>query len=65
MRISVIKVTYFIWIRGMAAYAYHAMVLGYESEEVNQFFYKALSIITYDLEMDRLMKWQWKLARRI
>ena len=35
----------------MAAYAYHAMVLGYESEEVNQFFYKALSIITYDLEL--------------
>ena len=43
-------------IRGMAAYAYHAMVLGYESEEVNQFFYKALSIITYDLEMDRLIE---------
>ena len=40
----------------MAAYAYHAMVLGYESEEVNQFFYKALSIITYDLEMDRLIE---------
>ena len=43
-------------IRGMAAYAYHAMVLGYESEEVNQFFYKALSIITYDLELDRLIE---------
>ena len=43
-------------IRGMAAYAYHAMVLGYESEEVNQFFYKALSIITYDLDMDRLIE---------
>ena len=43
-------------IRGMAAYAYHAMVLGYESEEVNQFFYKALSIITYDLEIDRLIE---------
>ena len=40
----------------MAAYAYHAMVLGYESEEVNQFFYKALSIITYDLELDRLIE---------
>ena len=29
-------------IRGMAAYAYHAMVLGYEDEEVNDFFYKSL-----------------------
>ena len=33
-------------IRGMAAHAYHAMVLGYESEEVNQFFLQTLSIIT-------------------
>ena len=29
-------------IRGMAAYAYHAAVLGYMDEEVNQFFYKGL-----------------------
>lgn len=29
-------------IRGMAAYAYHAMVLGYTDETVNKFFYKAL-----------------------
>ena len=27
-----------------------------KDEEVNQFFYKALSIITYDLEMDRLIE---------
>lgn len=32
-------------IRGMAAYAYHALVLGYTDEEVNQLFYKALSQI--------------------
>ncbi len=42
-------------IRGMAAYAYHALVLGYTSEEVNTFFYKALSMIGYDLEMDVLL----------
>ena len=42
-------------IRGMAAYAYHAMVLGYESEEVNEFFYKALAVISYDKEMDELL----------
>lgn len=29
-------------IRGMAAYAYHANVLGYRDQEVNRFFYKAL-----------------------
>jgi hydroxylamine reductase len=42
-------------IRGMAAYAYHALVLGYESEEVNKFFYKALSVISNDLEMGELL----------
>lgn len=42
-------------IRGMAAYAYHAMVLGYEDEEVNDFFYKALSVITYDMEVGQLL----------
>lgn len=29
-------------IRGMAAYAYHAQVLGYSDPDVNKFFYKAL-----------------------
>ncbi len=29
-------------IRGMAAYAYHAMVLGYTDEAINRFFFKAL-----------------------
>lgn len=32
-------------IRGMAAYAYHAMVLGYTDADVNKFFYKALLAI--------------------
>lgn len=35
-------------IRGMAAYAYHAAVLGYTDSEVNQFFYKALFAIGMD-----------------
>ena len=42
-------------IRGMAAYAYHAMVLGYEDEAVNQFFYKALCAISYEMEMGDLL----------
>ncbi len=35
-------------IRGMAAYAYHAMVLGYTDDEVNSFFLKALFTIGMD-----------------
>ncbi|NCB93544.1 MAG: hydroxylamine reductase [Clostridia bacterium] len=42
-------------IRGMAAYAYHALVLGYEDEQVNEFFYKALSVISYDMGMGELL----------
>lgn len=32
-------------LRGMAAYAYHAAVLGYEEDEVNSFFFEALRAI--------------------
>lgn len=35
-------------IRGMAAYAYHAAVLGYKDPEVSRFFYKALAVIGSD-----------------
>lgn len=42
-------------IRGMAAYAYHAMVLGFTDEEVNAFFYKALSILAEDWGMEGLL----------
>ena len=42
-------------IRGMAAYAYHAMVLGYTDEAVNEFFYKALIAISKDLDMNQLL----------
>lgn len=41
--------------RGVAAYAYHAMVLGYQDEEINEFFYKALRVISFDLEMEQLL----------
>ena len=43
-------------IRGMAAYAYHAAVLGYTDEEVNRFFYKALFAVGMDdWGMDELL----------
>ncbi len=42
-------------IRGMAAYAYHAMVLGYSDREVNDFFYRALFAIGYEDAADQLL----------
>lgn len=42
-------------IRGMAAYAYHAEVLGYRSGEVNAFFYKALYVLAEDWGMEELL----------
>lgn len=42
-------------IRGMAAYAYHALVLGYSDAAVDAFFYKALSVVGYDMGMEELL----------
>ena len=42
-------------IRGVAAYAYHAAVLGYTDNDVNQFFYKALFAIGMDWGKDKLL----------
>lgn len=42
-------------VRGMAAYAHHAMVLGYTDEEVNRFFAKALFAIGEDWGMEELL----------
>ena len=42
-------------VRGMAAYAHHAMMLGYAAEEVNRFFAKALFAVGEDWDMDALL----------
>ncbi len=42
-------------IRGMAAYAHHAMVLGYVDEEINKFFYKALFYLGYSCGAEQLL----------
>ena len=42
-------------LRGMAAYAYHALVLGYTDEEVNRFFYEGLFAIGEDWGMEELL----------
>lgn len=42
-------------IRGMAAYAYHAAVLGYGNDEVTAFFYKSLFVLAEDWSMEELL----------
>ena len=42
-------------VRGMAAYAYHAMVLGYTDDAVNRFFAKALFAVGEDWGMVELL----------
>lgn len=50
-------------LRGMAAYAYHAWVLGYQDEEVNHFFYKAMSAIGSDMTMEQLLPMVMEVGR--
>ncbi len=42
-------------VKGMAAYAYHAMVLGKTDAEVNSFFYEALRSIAGEKNPDKLL----------
>ena len=42
-------------LRGMAAYAYHAMVLGYTDDAVNAFFYEGLRAVGETLSMEQLL----------
>ena len=42
-------------LRGMAAYAYHAMVLGYTDNELNQFFVDALIAVGGELTAEELL----------
>lgn len=42
-------------IRGMAAYAYHARVMGYSDETVDRFFFTALDTLRKDLPMEELL----------
>ncbi len=42
-------------LRGMAAYAYHARVLGYTDEEVDAFFYRGMFAVGEDADADYLL----------
>ena len=53
-------------IRGIAAYAYHAAVLGYTDKEVNAFFYKALFAIGMkEWGMKNCSRLSWKQGKSI
>ena len=41
--------------RGMAAYAYHALILGRENPDVTGYLYKGLAALSQDLTMDELL----------
>ncbi len=42
-------------LRGMAAYAYHALALGYEDDTVNLFFYEGLAALEKDWGTEQLL----------
>lgn len=50
-------------LKGMAAYAYHAWILGYKSEEVNNFFYETLKELAKETSSDKLIKLILKVGR--
>lgn len=50
-------------LKGMAAYAYHARILGYKNEEVNNFFYEALRTISKESSQEELSKLVLKTGR--
>lgn len=50
-----VKTLILLGIRGLAAYACHALSLGYTDKEVNNYFYKALFVIGTDWKTDELL----------
>lgn len=50
-------------LKGMAAYAHHAWILDYKSEEVNNFFYEALKELAKETSSDELTKLVLKVGR--
>lgn len=49
-------------LKGMAAYAYHAGILGYRENEIDCFFYKVLRCISQNLSVDELIKLMLKVG---
>ncbi len=49
-------------LKGMAAYVYHAWVLGFKDEEINSFFYEALSALEEEKTIDELVSYVLKVG---
>ncbi|MCE5234455.1 MAG: hydroxylamine reductase [Eubacteriales bacterium] len=49
------KTLILLGLRGMAAYAYHAKVLGFSSDEVNAFFFEGLRAVGSDMDLSGLL----------
>ncbi len=47
-------------LKGIAAYAHHAEVLGYEDEKIYGFIIDALAVSTKDITIDELISWELK-----
>lgn len=52
--ISSLQTLVLLGLRGTACYAYHAHVIGYDSKNINEFFYKGLAALTENLSVDDL-----------
>ncbi len=50
-----LKTLILLGVKGVAAYAHHAAILGYKDPEVDAFFYEALVAVGSDLGMDTLL----------
>ncbi|MFA7643074.1 MAG: hydroxylamine reductase [Sphaerochaetaceae bacterium] len=50
-----LKTLILLGLRGMGAYAYHAWVLGYSDDEVNEFFFTAMRAIGSDMDASQLL----------
>lgn len=50
-----LKTLILLGVKGMAAYAHHAAILGYHDPSVDAFFYKALAAVGSDMGMDQLL----------
>ncbi|MDD3307371.1 MAG: hydroxylamine reductase [Acetobacterium sp.] len=50
-----LKTLILLGVKGVAAYAHHADILGYKDPEVDAFFYEALAAVGSDLGMDVLL----------
>ena len=42
-------------LKGVAAYYYHAKILGFQNEEIEKFFYYTLKDISKNLSLDELL----------